>query len=178
MIITRELERAELKDIWSIDRSEVIEASFLMENGTLVLKPEHIDVPGWSPAMVKATTPAFESGYDSGDWFCGLFDTGQLIGVAVLGNQLFGDNSDFLQLKFLHVGNRHRGQGLGRQLFAAAAKEARKRGACRLYVSATPTENTVNFYLGLGCRVLNEPDPQLFEEEPEDIHLDFEIGTQ
>ncbi|MES0884880.1 GNAT family N-acetyltransferase [Roseibium sp. SCP14] len=178
MITTRELKRAELNDIWTIDRSEVIEASFVMENGALVLKPEHIDVPGWSPAMVKATTPAFETGYDGGDWFCGLFDTDQLIGIAVLGNQLFGDNSDFLQLKFLHVGSRHRGQGLGKQLFDAAATEARKRGAGRLYISATPTENTVKFYLGLGCRVLIEPDPALFEEEPEDIHLDYEIGTR
>lgn len=127
--------------------------------------------------MVKTTSPAFEAGYDGGDWFCGMFDSDQLIGIAVLSNQLFGDKSDFLQLKFLHVDNRYRKQGLGRQLFDTAATEAKKRRAGRLYVSATPTENTVNFYLGLGCHVLDNPDPALFKEEPEDIHLDFEIRT-
>jgi hypothetical protein len=40
-----------------------------------------------------------------------------------------------------------------------------------MYISATPSENTVNFYLRRGAVVTSEPDPELFEFEPEDIHF-------
>jgi hypothetical protein len=52
---------------------------------------------------------------------------------------------------------------------------ARELGARQLYVSATPSENTVRFYLRLGCRVTDDVDATLFNLEPEDIHLVFDI---
>jgi N-acetylglutamate synthase-like GNAT family acetyltransferase len=76
---------------------------------------------------------------------------------------------------FLHVSRSVRGKGLGRILFEKAAMRARKLGAERLYVSATPSENTVDFYQHLGCKVTDEVDAGLFELEPEDIHLEYTI---
>jgi hypothetical protein len=61
------------------------------------------------------------------------------------------------------------------RLFGLARATARARGARRLYISATPTENTVKFYLRLGCAVTREPDADLFALEPEDIHLECEV---
>ena len=52
---------------------------------------------------------------------------------------------------------------------------ARELGARRLYISSTPSENTVRFYLRRGARVTNEVDAALFALEPEDIHLEFAI---
>jgi predicted N-acetyltransferase YhbS len=86
-----------------------------------------------------------------------------------------GRERDQLQLKFLHVGRRHRQAGLGRALFEKAVARARELGARRLYISSTPSENTVRFYLRRGCRVTDEVDAALFELEPEDIHLEFDI---
>ena len=57
-------------------------------------------------------------------------------------------------------------------LFEMACVMARRWGARRLYISATPSENTVNFYIRLGCFVTDEPDAELFAFEPEDIHLE------
>jgi hypothetical protein len=57
------------------------------------------------------------------------------------------------------------------QLFEAAVSLAREAGANALYVSATPTENTVDFYLGRGCVLALEPDASLLAAEPHDIHL-------
>jgi GNAT superfamily N-acetyltransferase len=45
----------------------------------------------------------------------------------------------------------YRGRGVGMQLFEGAGAFAREAGAKALYVSATPTENTVDFYLNRGC---------------------------
>jgi hypothetical protein len=40
-----------------------------------------------------------------------------------------------------------------------------------MYVSATPTGSAVGFYLGRGCRLADPVHPDLFAQEPEDIHL-------
>jgi len=56
-----------------------------------------------------------------------------------------------------------------------AKATAREQGAKQLYISATPSENTVNFYLRLGCRVTAQPDPELLELEPKDIHLECDV---
>ena len=98
-----------------------------------------------------------------------------MIGVAILEARLIGQNKDRLQLKFLHVSKAYRGQGLGKQLFELAKTEAHMRGAKRMYISATPSEHTIDFYRRLGCVVAQELDPELFALEPEDIHLECEI---
>ena len=75
------------------------------------------------------------------------------------------------QLAYLYVSRAYRGRGVGVQLFDAAVSFAREAGANGLYVSATPTENTVDFYLNRGCVLAPEPDPRLLAAEPDDIHL-------
>ncbi len=105
----------------------------------------------------------------------GLFDGDKLVGIAILESKPIGRHKDHLQLKFLHVSNAYRNKGLGKQLFELARVTAHERGAKGLVISATPSENTVNFYLRRGCRVAQEPDPHLFELEPEDIHLECDV---
>jgi hypothetical protein len=59
-----------------------------------------------------------------------------------------------------------------------AKAEAIRRGAKSIYVSATPSEHTVDFYLRAGCRVTLEPDPALLELEPEDIHFECALTEE
>jgi len=40
-----------------------------------------------------------------------------------------------------------------------------------MVVSATPSVNTVRFYLSRGFEPMAEPIPELHELEPEDIHM-------
>jgi predicted N-acetyltransferase YhbS len=172
MLSGRTLSRADLPAIWTIDRSEVIDAIYYLENGTLVLKPEHYDMHEWPPGEPEKTAPMLEDCFDHGGWFYGLFDAGRLVGVAVLESRFIGTHRDQLQLPFLHICSGYRSQGLGRRLFEMAKAEAIRRGAKSIYVSATPSEHTVDFYLRAGCRVALEPDPALLELEPEDIHFE------
>ncbi|MBT9368760.1 GNAT family N-acetyltransferase [Rhizobium sp. CSW-27] len=176
MVGMRELARHEIRSIWTIDRSEIIEATYRLKDGVLVLTADPHDVRGWPGDLPAEKTPVFEAGHDRGDWFCGLFDGSRLVGIAILGHCLFGEASQFLQLKFFYVDKALRQMGLGKALFEAATREARNRGARRLYISATPTQNTVDFYLHRGCRLLETPDPVLFDEEPDDLHLDYALG--
>jgi GNAT superfamily N-acetyltransferase len=66
---------------------------------------------------------------------------------------------------------------VGRALFEKVVARARRLGAHRLYISSTPSENTVRFYLRLGCGPTKDVDAALFELEPDDIHLEFAILT-
>jgi predicted N-acetyltransferase YhbS len=175
MMESRTLARDEIKDIWQIDRSESIEAVYYLVGGKPILRPEHFDAKGWPPGEAEKYTPILEACYDRHGWFYGLFDSQKLIGVAVLDSRFIGKGKDQLQLKFLHVSNRYRDKGLGKLLFNAAAAEALKRGAKRLYISATPSEHTINFYLRLRCTIAAKPDPELYELEPEDIHLEYAL---
>ncbi len=168
----RKLLREEIEHVWNIDRSEMIDNLYRFENGTLVLRPRHIDVPGWPPGEAEKSTPILLDCFDRGGWFHGAFEGTELVGVVVLDNKPIGKQKDQLQLKILHVSRSYRNSGLGTQLFERAKAAARERGAARLYISASASENTVNFYLRLGCAVAAEPDPELFELEPEDIHLE------
>ena len=172
MISSRTLLREEIEHVWNIDRSERIDNLYRFENGTLVLRPLNVDVLGWPPGQAEKTTPILLDCFDRGGWFYGAFEGGELVGVVVLDNKRIGKYKDQLQLTFLHVNRSYRQKGLGTRLFELAKATARRRGAKRLYISATPSENTVNFYLRLGCTVAAEPDQELFELEPEDIHLE------
>ena len=184
MISSRTLLREEIKNVWNIDRSEKIDNIYRFENGTLVLRPYNFDpilrdwkgeVSGWPPGSAEKTMPILLNCLDRGGWFYGAFEGGELVGVVVLDNKRMGKYKDQLQLLFFHVSRSHRQKGLGTRLFEQAKATARRSGAKRLYISATPSENTVNFYLRLGCAVAAEPDQELFELEPEDIHLECDV---
>lgn len=175
VITGRELRSAEIAQIWTIDRSEVIDNIYRWENGGLALTPEFYDVRGWNPGQVEHGTPSLLECYDRGGWFYGVFDDARLVGVAILESKLIGAKRDMLQLVFLHVDRAYRDQGIGGRLFELAKGKARERGAKRMYISATPSEHTIRFYLGTGCRVSAEPDAELLALEPEDIHLECEL---
>ena len=175
MRTVRELLRVEIKRIWDIDRSEVIENIYYFENDSLILKPEHYNMSGWPPGEAEKYTPILTDCFDQGGWFRGMFEDKKLIGVAVLDNKFIGKYKDNLQLKFLHVSSSYRNNGFGTELFELARAAAKDRGAKKLYISATPSENTINFYLQQGCTISPEPDPKLFELEPEDIHLECTV---
>jgi predicted N-acetyltransferase YhbS len=171
----RELDRDEVERVWTIDRSEIVQNVYYLEDGELVLRPEAYDIQGWSPGEPELYTPILQDCFDRGGVFLGAFEEGELIGVAILDITFMGGGKDQLQLKFLHVSHSRRGRGMGRLLFEQAVERARELGARRLYVSATPSENTVDFYRHLGCVVIEQVDGALFELEPEDIHMEYSI---
>lgn len=174
-MIIRELERQEVEQIWTIDRSEVIDSVYYLEDGQLVLKPEHYDMRGWLPGEPEKYTPILLDCFDRGGTFYGAFEGSDLVGVVALESRFIGSAQDQLQLKILEVSKPYRKKGVGRELFERAVKRARELNAKRLYISATPSENTIDFYLHLGCVITGEIDPELYELEPEDIHLEYRI---
>ena len=152
----RLLDADEVDLIWTIDRGETHDEIYVLRDGALVLVPFHFDIRGWPPGQRKHDTPRLRAA----DVRIGAFDGDALAGVAVLEGE---------RLYYLHVGRPYRGRGVGTALFRAATE-----GADRLVVSATPTRNTVDFYLARGCVLDPAPDPAQVAAEPDDIQLVWE----
>jgi predicted N-acetyltransferase YhbS len=171
----RPLARHEIPSLRSIDRSELVENVYSLVDGALVLHPERHDVKGWPSGALEQNTALVLDCLDHGGVAWGAFDGDALVGAAALESRFIGRARDRLQLKFLHVGRAQRRTGLGCALFELAVARARELGARMLYISATPSENTIGFYLRRGCRLAAEVDPELFALEPEDIHLELAI---
>jgi GNAT superfamily N-acetyltransferase len=117
----RELKKEELPRLREVDRTEVVDRVYHYEEGKIVLKDEHYEIPY--------------------DWWV----------------------------------KHYRRKGVAIHLMGIVKDKAKEMGAKRLYISATPSENTVNFYLNRGCRVTNEVDKKLLELEPDDIHMELDI---
>jgi len=175
-MIIRPLQRKEIPLIWQIDRREVIHNIYHLRDGEFVLVPDYFDMQGWPPGEAEHYTLILINCFDCGGTFWGAFENGKLVGTGVLESKFIGAKHDTLQLKFLHVSSSQRKQGLGTKLFKLAVEKARSLGARKLYISATPSENTINYYTRLGCVLATEIDPELFALEPEDIHLEYIIS--
>jgi predicted N-acetyltransferase YhbS len=172
----RLLQRDEIPLIWQIDRSEIVENIYYVEDGKLLLKPDYFDIQGWPPGEPELYTPILFDCYDRGGTFWGAFEYHTLVGMAILESKFIGSRQDTLQLKFLHVSRDYRRQGIASALFKLAVEKARGLSAKKLYISATPSEHTVNYYMRLGCVLTTEIDPELFALEPEDLHLEYVVS--
>ena len=75
------------------------------------------------------------------------------------------------QLAYLHVSDGYRAWGIGGRLSDELERVARAAGDALLVVSATPSVSTVRFYQGRGFEPMAEPLPELYELEPEDVHM-------
>ncbi len=98
----------------------------------------------------------------------GAFDGERLVGIGIVKPHV---RPGIAQLAYLHVSDGFRGQGIGVVLNEGLERIAREAGDTEAVVSATPSANTVRFYLGRGYEPTAEPLPELLELEPEDIHM-------
>lgn len=105
----------------------------------------------------------------------GAFFGGRLVGFESTEGELFGKHKEYCNLSYLIISNGYRGRGIGSQLFQSACDFARKIGAKRLYISGHSSEETQSFYKKMGCREAQEYNMRLFELEPYDCQLEYDL---
>jgi GNAT superfamily N-acetyltransferase len=157
-----------------LDRSESVPMLYAVRGGEIVSLGRGEEVPQWSGAWLEDVVAFTRRHLEAGGVGVGAFDGGRdglLVGVSVLGGAPVGGDAESLQLALLHVGRPYRRTGLARRLLQHVRREAVHRGARRLYISATPSESALRFYLAQGARLADPPDADLFALEPEDVHL-------
>jgi GNAT superfamily N-acetyltransferase len=69
------------------------------------------------------------------------------------------------------VSAEYRGHGIGTRLVETAIERARHWGADGMYISATRTAPTVDFYLARGAILAVPADAERLAQEPVDVHL-------
>ncbi|MFN2237528.1 MAG: GNAT family N-acetyltransferase [Anaerolineales bacterium] len=139
------------------------------------MQKEHHDVPQWSEADKQRRIEGLQKVFDQGATFNGALDGNKLVGMSVLDHNPVRSGEKRLNLAGLWVSHPYRGSGIGKKLFQLAADQARERKAKAMYVSATPSKNTVHFYKRLGCNHAEPIDEYLYNKEPEDIHLELKL---
>jgi GNAT superfamily N-acetyltransferase len=167
------LDRAELPLLGEIDRREHIDVLYDQHGTQLVARHGNWSASAWDPDghgehSVEAKVHALQHYVDSGGIALGAFVGGRLIGIGVV---VPHPRPRIAQLAFLHVSAPVRATGIGSRLSEQLEQIARTAGDSDMVVSATPSENTVRFYVGRGFQPMAEPLPELFELEPDDVHM-------
>lgn len=171
----RILERVEIQGLRDIDRREKIEKSYYLDEGELKIKRDFYDVQGWNQEELESLIVRLYDLYDRGGTIYGAFIDFKIVGMVALDSKFIGKNNDRLKLDILYIDKRHRKKGIGKKLVDLTKSKAVELGATKLYISATPTQNTVDFYIGIGSELASEVNKELFELEPEDIHLELKL---
>lgn len=173
MIDIKRLKSSDIDRIAEIDRSEHVTTGYVYRHGKLEVEDVDWHVPRWftngrPEHSVQAMIQGCKSWLERDGTLFGAFDGNALVGVAIYCPWL---TETMAQLAFLHVSNGHRRMGAATLLVAEVTHLAREDGAGELYVSATPSESAVGFYTSQGFRPIDEPHPELYALEPEDIHM-------
>lgn len=175
MIDVRVLDASELGRIGEIDRSERITQQYKASGGDLEVIEVDIDAPRWGEpgeSPVQHRIDAWSPVLEAGGLLIGAFDREDLVGFAIYDPKL---SEGVAQLTALFVTRPTRGRGVGKRLAEEVFRLARADGARSVYVSATPTRATVDFYLKRGFVPLAEPDEELLALEPDDIHMELTL---
>jgi GNAT superfamily N-acetyltransferase len=172
-ITYRPFNLTDLPRIRDLDRSERIDVLYIQRGTQLEERQGDFDSPNWSSEGEGEHSYAKQQAHVekllvSGAVAIGAFDGERLVGIGVLFPHL---RRGMAQLAYLHVSNGYRAAGIGKRLSDDLDQIAREGGDSEIAVSATPSRNTVRFYMARGYEPMAEPLPELFALEPEDIHL-------
>jgi GNAT superfamily N-acetyltransferase len=167
------LGRTELSRVVEIDRKERIDVLYSQHGTQLVPRHGNWSASAWDPDghgehSVAAQVHTLQHYVDTGGTALGTFANGRLVGIGVV---VPHRRPRIAQLAFLHVSAPQRATGIGSCLTEQLEEIARTAGDSTMVVSATPSENTVRFYLGRGFQPMAEPLAELFELEPEDVQM-------
>jgi GNAT superfamily N-acetyltransferase len=171
----KKLAKTELNRLNEIDRTERIRMLFSFKEGELEEERVAFRVPPWSDEQVNSLIDFVRPELDKGGVLLGVLEGEKLAGVAVLGNRPICDDDEILQFVLLHVSEGFRRQGVATKLANKVIKTAKEKGAKRLYISATPSDSALGFYFNLGAKLAPKVDKELYELEPEDIHLVLDL---
>lgn len=169
----RQLTRDELGRVAEIDRTEHIDVLYLQDGERLVERRGSWDSPAWErdghgDHSIEAKVRELRGYLDVGGVAIAALVDGRVAGIGVVVPHL---RPGIAQLAFLHVSAPWRGTGIGSRLAAELDDVARAAGDTTMVVSATPSRNTVDFYVGRGFSVSGDPPSELLELEPDDVHM-------
>jgi GNAT superfamily N-acetyltransferase len=173
----RWMEADEVTKVREIDRSERTRTGYKMVGSELQRMEVNWDSPPWRGEGEGEHSVAGQISHcrdhlrRNGRMY-GAFDGEKLIGIGIIQERI---GEGMAQLAYLHVSSGYRQKGVGGRIAAVLIREAKRSGAGKMYVSAIPSGSAIGFYLSQGFTPVATPIPELFELEPDDIHMTKDI---
>lgn len=177
-IVYRRLAERDLAHIGEIDRSERIDTLYVQHGRRLEKRTGDWSASGWSTEgegehSVSHQIAECSRHLGAGAIALGAFADERLVGIGVMTPHI---RPGIAQLAYLHVSNAYRDTGIGRHLSDELERLAREAGDATMVVSATPSLNTVRFYRRRGFEPMADPLPELYDSEPEDVHMEKRLS--
>ncbi len=175
MIETRWMGPDEAKRLRELDVSEHGDIVYQWIDGEVVAVPEEWTRARWSDEECSRRVERIRQRLVRGDVMIGAFEGDLLVGLAIFRAHLSPGMSEF---GGLWVSRTHRRRGVATRLAQEVERLARDAGSAALYVSATPSRSAVGFYRSRGFRPTLDVNRELYEREPEDIHMVLDLAKR
>ena len=168
MVSTRQMSPEELTGVEEIDVSESGHLVYHYREGKIETQRQewhrgHRDAAVWGNYIQQ-----WKAVLERGGVALGAFDGTRLVGIAVLEYHV---TERMAHLVALFVSKDYRRQGIASQLTQEIMRLAKAHGASQIYVSATPSESAIGFYLSQRFVLAQQVHKDLYALEPEDLHL-------
>ena len=124
---------------------------YAVRGGDIVSLGHGCEVSPWTPAQLNEMVAFARRHLEAGATGVAAYAGGRLAGVGILGHAPVRGDARELQLALLHVSREVRRRGIAGRLFTELCEVALLRGARRLYISATPSQSALGFYLSRGA---------------------------
>jgi GNAT superfamily N-acetyltransferase len=179
VITYKELAESDLAGIAEIDRSEIIRIGYEVREGALAQMDVMWDTPNFMAEGEGEHTVTHEIEFCKSHMArnaiaIGGFDRETLIAIGILTPDI---RPAMAQFAYLHVSRQYRRKGIGAAITRQLLERASALGSERVYVSAVPSESAVGFYKSFGFDLISEPLPEMYELEPDDIHMVLELDA-
>ena len=164
----------EVERLRELDVSEDGDIVYKWIDGEVVAVPEKWQRHRWGDEECIRRIKVMRDELTSGEIVVlGVFDGDALVGLATFRAHLSPGMSEFAGL---WVSRTHRRQGVATRLAQEVERLARDAASTALYVSASPSRSAVGFYRSRGFRPTLDVNRELYEREPEDIHMILDLA--
>lgn len=173
--LIRKVDRAELDGafLWDFDTYQCYHRMWVKEDDAWVLRPTS-KVRQWNDSKKRQITRYLTWLLDNGGHVLGAYAEDRLVGFLTLDKDFGGSSGQYLNLSMLFVDFQYRRRDIGKYLFVDGVKLASALGAKKLFISSIPAEETVAFYLAMGCGDAKEIIPD-WVDMPYDRYLEYAL---
>ena len=152
-------------------RRQEVKKCWRKEDGKWVIR-ETPFIDDWSEKDYRFLAACLKNTVTTGGFVYAAFCDNALKGFASVEAAFLEGEGKYLDLTSLHVSADMRGGGIGSELFLAACRWAKEKGAEKLYISGHSAVETQAFYKAMGCVEAKVYDRKHAEAEPYDCQLE------
>lgn len=157
----------------NFQHDQIIARKFVKQGDAWIIT-ESSEMRTWDQDKRVWITEYLKQQIGRGGFAAGAFENGVCIGFGSMDGYLRGRTAEYANFTMLFVDDRWKRKGIGSRLFQEIAKCAREKGAKKLFLSAIPAVETIQFYLSLGC-VDAEERIESYIDTAEDRCLEYKL---